>query len=92
MRTEDSERIAATRRLDRGDVGVPRSPNLHDDLPVDALVSFSGANGAFQISVAYSAIVRSEENHPTLAVLRMLERIHLFWSRQASSIRICVSQ
>ena len=38
----------------------------------------SGLNGAFQISLAYSAIVRSDENQPTLAVLRMLERIQRF--------------
>ncbi len=34
--------------------------------------------GTFQISSAYSRIVRSEENHATRAVLRMLERRHAF--------------
>ena len=33
-----------------------------------------GTKGALQISFAYSAIVRSEENQPTLAVLRTLAR------------------
>ena len=57
--------------------------------PIGQLI---GANGAFQISFAYSAIVRSDENQPTLAVLRMLERIQRLRSRQASSIFICVAQ
>ena len=32
----------------------------------------------FQISCAYSRIVRSEENQPTRAVLRIAERRHAF--------------
>jgi hypothetical protein len=49
-----------------------------------------GTKGALQISFAYSAIVRSEENQPTLAVLRTLERSQRFRSRQTWSIFICV--
>jgi hypothetical protein len=71
MRPEHGERIGIARGRDRVEVLVARSPFLpHDNLL--AAAQLIGANGAFQISFAYSAIVRSEENQPTLAVLRTL--------------------
>ena len=91
VRSKHGERIARARRLNCGDVGVTRPPSLHV-FSSRSSVQVSGLNGAFQISDAYSAMVRSDENHPTLAVLRMLDRIQFFRSRQASSTRICVAK
>ena len=46
--------------------------------------------GTFQTSSAYSAIVRSEENQPVRAVLRIAERHHDLRSRQRLATFICV--
>ena len=90
MRAQDRERIAAARRRT---AATSASRALQTSMTTSpSMTSAYRHKRAFQISVAYSAIVRSEENQPTLAVLRMLERIHVFWSRQASSMRICVAQ
>ena len=95
MRPEHGERVGFTGGCDGVQRLVARSPFLpHSVLPGHGLAygQLIGANGAFQISFAYSEIVRSDENQPTLAVFRMLERIHRLRSRQASSILICVAQ
>ena len=73
MRPEDGERIGLARRRDRVDVALVRLPDSRA-MPSPPLPQATGRNGAFQISCAYSAIVRSDENQPTLAVLMMLDR------------------
>lgn len=49
-------------------------------------------HGTFQISSAYSAIARSEENQPIAAILQMLIRIHSLRDDQTLSIRLWVSK
>jgi len=49
-------------------------------------------SSAFQISVAYSRMVRSDENQPIRAVFSTAERHHSFESCQWASTRICAFQ
>ncbi|MNK83859.1 hypothetical protein D3C87_1036910 [compost metagenome] len=49
-------------------------------------------SSAFQISVAYSRMVRSDENQPIRAVLNTAERHHSFESCQWASTRIWACQ
>jgi len=49
-------------------------------------------SSAFQISVAYSRMVRSDENQPIRAVFNTAERHHSFESCQWVSTRICACQ
>jgi hypothetical protein len=48
--------------------------------------------GTPQIDCAYSAIVRSDENHAMLAMLRIAARVHLSGWRHRSSARRCAAQ
>src|ERR1700722_434725 len=91
MGPKHRERIGIARRRNRVEVLLPRSPILPHECLHD-WAQLIGTKGALQISLAYSAIVRSEENQPTLAVFRTLERSHRFLSHQASSIFICAPQ
>jgi hypothetical protein len=52
----------------------------------------SPQSSAFQISPAYSRMVRSEENQPMRAVLRTAERHHSLESCQRSSTLACAAQ
>src|SRR5271166_178308 len=87
MRPEDGERIAMAGGADRFDVVFAEPPSrprrrfcLH--ILRHAQWGAGGVTGTFQISCAYSAIVRSEENQPICAVLRIAERHQEDLSRQ----------
>ncbi len=59
--------------------------------PVPRLRHGTGTAGSRQMSSAYSRIVRSLENLPMRAVLRIAIRAHFAGSRYAASTRACAS-
>ncbi len=78
---EHGERVGMAAGDDSCDVGLARPIHLR---------RHEVRTGTFQISSAYSAIVRSEENQPVRAVLRMAERHQDLRSRQRRATFICV--
>ena len=88
---ENRERIVLARRRDGVDVLLLWLASFeHSASPIFLLAI--GRNGAFQISWAYSAIVRSDENQPMFAVFMTLERNHALPVAPAVSTRICAAQ
>ena len=83
MQPEHGERVAVAGGHDRCDIRVTRLPSaiLHDP----SLSTYAFLAGTSQMSSAYSRIVRSEENQPTRAVFRALDRHHEAGSRHFAS-------
>jgi hypothetical protein len=89
MGTHEREGIAVASRRKSVDVGFVSAPGIGQVCPP---CQDNRVYGAFQISSAYSAIVRSDENHPVLAVFKMDDRSQALRLRQAASILCCVVQ
>ena len=87
MQPEQRERVGMPRAHDRRHVLVAGLPQgrLHDPPQLSAAI------WAFQISPAYSRIVRSDENQPTRAVFSMLARHHPARSRQRPATSRCAA-
>ncbi len=75
--------------LDGALVGLRRAREAEQEAAVDRAAHgiATRTGSAFQISSAYSRMVRSEENHPMPATLRTAMAAHRAGSRQASSTR-----
>ena len=81
MRAEHGERVAVPPAADELDLGVgqhARQPSARGSTP--------------QMPVAYSRMLRSDENAPIAATLAMARRVHAAGSRNSASTRSCAAR
>ena len=91
MGAQHLKRIAMAGRDNAIDITVRQSPVAISHVPPQLAYPLAGI-GTFQISREYSAIVRSDENKPTLAVFNTPERHHASLRFHLASTLRCIAK